>query len=75
MQVAEQPEPGHVGERVRAGAASAAAAAARLSVVITVDRLGERGAGQPALGRRRDRAGAERLGQHERVAGAPAGVA
>ena len=74
MQVAEQAEAGHVGERVRAGRRARQRAASRFSVVITRTASSSGASGDPALHRGRDGAGAERLGQHERVAGDAAGV-
>ena len=58
-----------------APAARACSAARSLSVVMTsTAALHQRGVRQPALDRGRDGARAERLGEHERVAGAAAGV-
>ena len=66
VQVPEQPEAGDVGHRVGAGGAGG-----RGAVTVErrhhLDRLAERRALDPPLDRGRDRAGAERLGQHQRV--------
>ena len=58
----------------RTPAARAATDASRLSVVITSTAAASGGSSTPRLTRGRDRARAERLGQHERVAGPAAGV-
>ena len=69
VQVAEQPEAGDVGHRVRPGRARRRGAVA-VERRHHLDRPVDRGAGDAALDRGRDRARAERLGQDERVAGA-----